>query len=477
MLQILTKISDIFTSPLFQIGGESISLLWILQLLIWLVIITFLVKIVKRFLKYRILGKLRIDEGNREAIATLISYAIGALGYIIVVQTSGINLAAFAVVVGGLGVGIGFGLQDITKNLVSGLTILMERKLKVGDFIEFEGISGYVEEISIRSTVMRTLAGRYVVIPNSELVENRIINCSYQNFIGRIEIAVGVAYGSDLVLVTETLLKSAYMEPSVLENPRPKVVFKGFGDSSLDFDLWVWVERVDRGLLIKSSLYYIIEYNLREQNITIPFPQRDLWLKNCQDLRPVSEPNLKDNKLKNPVSAAKPLSIRDLLHQVPYFHNFNELQLRSLIEIGRPKHLSKSEILFRQGDPGNAFCIVLSGSIEAFSKNKETETHLLTFAAGQFFGELPLMLGVPYPTTMRSVSETIVFIIDKEGFEKLLHEQPELGEEIVRELGDRQELLEQHQQQLRELGLISAEEEDSNLVVWVRKRIKELFNL
>ncbi|NEP40076.1 MAG: mechanosensitive ion channel [Okeania sp. SIO2H7] len=482
MQQILTKISDIFTSPLFEIGGESVSLLWILQLLIWLLIITFLVKTFKKFLKNRVLGKLRIDEGNREAIATLISYAIGAIGYIIVVQTSGINLAAFAVIVGGLGVGIGFGLQDITKNLVSGLTILMERKLKVGDFIEFEGISGYVEEISIRSTVMRTLAGRYVVIPNSELVENRIINCSYQNFNGRIEIAVGVAYGSDLVLVTETLLKSAYMESSVLENPIPKVVFKGFGDSSLDFELWVWVERVDRALSIKSSLYYIIEYNLRQQDITIPFPQRDLWLKNHEDLKPRSQQNLTDKKLKVPakkfpVSAATSLSIRDLLCQVPYFHNFNELQLLSLIEIGRPKHLSASEILFRQGEPGNAFCIVLSGGIEAVSENKETETHLFTFGAGQFFGEIPLMLGVPYPTTMRSLSETIVFIIDKEGFERLLKEEPELGEEIVRELGDRQELSEQHQQQLRELGLISVEEEDSNLVVWVSKRIKQLFNL
>ena len=153
------------------------------------------------------------------------------------------------------------------------------------------------------------------------------------------------------------------------------------------------------------------------------------------------------------------------------------IQLLSLIEIGRPKHLSASEILFRQGEPGNAFCIVLSGGIEAVSENKETETHLFTFGAGQFFGEIPLMLGVPYPTTMRSLSETIVFIIDKEGFERLLKEEPELGEEIVRELGDRQELLEQHQQQLRELGLISVEEEDSNLVVWVSKRIKQLFNL
>lgn len=481
-IQILTALSKFFTSPLLEIGGESVSLLWILQLLLWLLVVTFIVKIFKRFLKHRVLAKLRIDEGNREAIATLISYTIGTLSYIIVIQASGINLAAFAVIVGGLGVGIGFGLQDVTKNLVSGLTIIIERKLKVGDFIDFNGLLGYIEEISIRSTVIKTLAGRYVVIPNRDLVENRILNYSYQSFAGRIEITVSVAYGSDLVLVTETLLKSAFMESSVLENPLPKVIFKGFGDNSLDFELWVWVERVDRGLLIKSSLYYIIEYNLRQQNITIPLPQRDLWLKNPEDLRPPVERDLTENELKIPpqkfpISARKPLSMRDLLHQVPYFHNFNELQLRSLIEIGRPKHLSASEILFRQGDPGNAFCIVLSGGIEAFSEGKETEVHLLTFNPGQFFGELPLMLGVPYPTTMRSLSETIVFIIDKQGFEKLLHEHPELGEEIVRELCDRKELLERHQQQLQELGLITAEEEDSNPVVWVRKRLKQLFNL
>jgi small-conductance mechanosensitive channel len=221
--ELLSEFSLIFTAPLWEMGEEKISLIWILRLILSFLIVAFITTIVKRFLKHRLLGKLGIDAGNREALATLISYSFGAITCVIVIQLSGFNLATFAVVAGGLGVGIGFGLQDVTKNLVSGITLLVERKLRVGDFIEFDGISGYIEEISIRSAVIHTLDGNEVIIPNSKLVENKIINKSYTNLKGLIKIPVGVAYGSDPVLVTEVLLNSAYMDTNIIDNPPPKV--------------------------------------------------------------------------------------------------------------------------------------------------------------------------------------------------------------------------------------------------------------
>lgn len=272
-----------FTTPI-PIGTYSVSISAILQLIIWVFIVLFLSRALKKFLKYRLLVRLGIDEGNREAMATIISYSSSMLGLIIVLQSTGFNLGSLLVVAGGLGVGIGFGLQEVTRNFISGLTLLIERKLKVGDFIEFDGMSGYVKEVSLRSTLIRTREGGDVVVPNSKLVENKVLNWSYDSYHARIQIPVGVAYNSDTVLVTETLLNAAYMEPAVLHEPPPKVMFKDFGDNALNFELWVWVNRIDREPFIRSSLNFIIEYNLRQNQITVPFPQRDLWIRNGEDL-------------------------------------------------------------------------------------------------------------------------------------------------------------------------------------------------
>ncbi|MCU0535797.1 MAG: mechanosensitive ion channel [Hydrococcus sp. Prado102] len=474
----LGEIFQLFTAPLFQMGEEQISLIWVLRLIISFIVLAFLTTLVKRFLKYRLLGKLGIDPGNREALSTLISYSFGALGCVIVIQLSGFDLATFAVIAGGLGVGIGFGLQDVTKNLVSGITLLIERKLRVGDFIQLDTISGYIDEISIRSAVIHTLDGNEVIIPNSLLVESRIINKSYTNLKGLIRMPVGVAYGSDPILVTEVLLNSAYMDNNILYQPPPKVVFIGFGDNALNFELFVWVNTIDKELLIKSSLNFIIEYNLRAADIQIPFPQRDLWLKNPEIL---NLPSKKDSQKEDIKQINKSLSqsffLRDLLRQISYFSALSDIHLRSLIELGCRKHLEESEILCRQGDPGNAFYIVLSGTIEAIYEQEKIEKQLFTFEAGQFFGELPLMLGVPYPTTMRSQSDTILFAIDSKSFGQLLKSYPGLSEEIVQELAKRQEVLQEFEKQMKELNLIPDSEEGKSPVVWLRKQIKKLFGI
>ncbi|NJM88626.1 MAG: mechanosensitive ion channel [Hydrococcus sp. RU_2_2] len=476
--QFLGEIFQIFTTPLFQMGEENISLIWVIRFIISLIFVAFLTTLVKKSLKYRLLGKLGIDPGNREALSTLISYSFGAIGCVIVIQLSGFNLATFAVIAGGLGVGIGFGLQDITKNLVSGITLLIERKLKVGDFIQLDTIIGYIDEISIRSAVIRTLEGNEVIIPNSLLVESRIINKSYTNLKGLIRIPVGVAYGSDPILVTEVLLNSAYMDRNILYQPPPKVVFIGFGDNALTFELFVWVNTIDKELLIKSSLNFIIEYNLRSAGIQIPFPQRDVWLRNPDFLKSKTKnDSQEEDKSEKNISPSKSFFLRDLLRKISYFNSLSDLHLRSLIELGCRKYLEESEILCRQGEPGNAFYIVLSGTIEAIYEQEKIKKQLFTFEAGQFFGELPLMLGIPYPKTMRSRSETILFAIDSKSFGQLLKSYPGLSEEIVQELAKRQEVLQEFEQQMKELNLIPESEDDTSPVVWLRKQIKRLFSI
>ncbi|AFZ16110.1 mechanosensitive ion channel domain-containing protein [Allocoleopsis franciscana] len=479
--EIFTRIYHIVASPLFKLGDTPVSIGSIFQLILSLLFVFFITRACKNFLKHRLLIRLNIDEGNREAIATIISYSFGTLGLIVVLQTTGFNLASLAVLVGGLGVGIGLGLQDATKNFVSGLTLLLERKLKVGDFVELNSLSGFIREISIRSTLIRTRDGAYVVVPNSKLAEDRIVNWSYDGFKSRIKVPVGVSYNSDPVVVTEILLKSAYMEKAVFHEPTPEVIFKGFMDSCLGFELWVWVNRIDREPQIKSSLNFIIEYNLRQQGITIPFPQMDLWFRNAEVFSPspISRSNGHDTpqmvQQELPKQLSKPLAIRDLLRQVTYFHNFTDLELRQLIEIGYRKRLGESRILFREGDPGDAFYIILSGSIEVFVE--KLDKRLTTLETGNFFGELSLMLGIPRTASVRALEDTILFVINNKGFEKLLHEQPELAEIIIEELGKHQEELAERQQQLRAMGLVDAAEDDKNPVAWVRKRLNNLFSL
>jgi potassium efflux system protein len=352
----------------------------------------------------------------------------------------------------------------------------------VGDFVEFDSLEGYVREISIRSTIIRTLDRGDVVVPNSQLVENRVLNWSYDSFTARIRVPVGVDYSSNPVAVTEALLDSAYMEPAVLLNPAPKGVFSGVGDSALNFELRVWINRIDDRDPIISSLNFIIEYNMRQQGITIPFPQRDLWIKNPEVFKNGAAPKTEMAAIAPltseglPVEApSRPLPLRDLLRRVAYFEHFSELELRELIEIGYRRRLHAGDVLFREGDPGDSFYIILSGTVEVFVK--KLDKSLCELGAGEFFGELSLMLSIPRTASVKAIDETMVFVISHRGFEKLLHAHADLAENIVQELGKRKDELADRQNELREMGLVDKDEDDHNPVDWVRKRLKRLFKL
>ena len=473
-LMIAQWLSDIFTTPLFYLSGESISLLWILQILGLLIVISIVARIVKRILKYRILLGLGISDSNREAISTLISFTLAALGYVVVIQAMGINLASIAVVVGGLGVGIGFGFQDLTRNLISGLTILGERKLKVGDLIEFDNKLGYIREISIRSTVIKTIHGSELIIPNTQLTNSVVVNWNYENCQGQISVEVGVAYGSDLLVVTDILLNSAMMTKEVLDDPPPQVIFSGLGDSALNFVVWVWVDRMDRAFIIKSSLLYAIEYNLRQNNITIPFPQRDIWIHHPNSINqpsPLTEPSPLISE--KPKSSFNP-SLRELLLQCSLFKNFNDLQLINLIKISNQRYLESGEILINQGEYGDFFALILMGEIEAIFEADTTQQSFFLFTSGEYFGELPLLLDIPYPTTMKATEKTRLLLINKENFHHLLKEYPFLAEQISQELVSRKDQIEVSQKQLQEMGLLK-KEEINNPLLWIRKYFQQIF--
>ena len=468
--------------PFVQIGQTSLSLSTLMMLFLALVLIFFVHKGLRFFLKTQILKRLGIDQGNREAIATLVSYSLSTLLFIGLLQSIGIDLGAFAVVLGGLGVGVGFGLQNIVKDIISGLTLLFERKIKVGDFLEFDGSAGHVTSISLRSVLIRTLDGGDVVIPNSHLTDNRVLNWSLESLKARLHLPVAVAYGADPVLVTELLLKSADMEPHVCAEPRPQVISKGWRDDpngALEFELLVWVDPIDKRLAIMGSLYFIIEHHLRAYGIAIPFCEN--WLRNLEVLS-AKESLWEDPLALNDFHQAqvqvipnKFIPVRDRLAQIPLFETFTALEMRQLIEVGRRRRLRASQVLFREGDPGDAFYIILEGSVSVIAE-KINKT-LATMEQGQFFGEVALLLGIPRTAMIQAQTDTIVFEVDRKGFSLLLKTHPDLTEAIVQALGEHKEELQERQQKLRELGLVDSDEDDNNVMDWARKRLARLFGL
>lgn len=485
MKQFLENLYELFAYPIFTIKSNSFSLSSITSIIFLLLIVIILSRIVKIFCKQWLLAKLGFDVGNREAISTLIAYFFGTLGTIVVLQASGLNLASLLVVAGGLGIGLGFGLQSIVKDFSSGLIILLGRSIKVDDFVEFGGrqefqyLKGTVKSISLLFTVIQTKDGGSLIIPNSYLTINPILNWSYEGQKNRLRIPIRVSQSSDIVLLTETVLNVAYMESSVLNNPIPTLAFKDLGDNYAEFELQVWINQIKDADATISTLNYAIEYYLRQQGIELSFPTQQLLLPDYplpifidkhNDYRHSKTPALQPELHQ---SVSKPLSVRDLLKKVTYFETFTELELRHLIEVGYSKRLEKEEILFNEGEPGDAFYIILSGSVEVFVPKIDKD--LSTLKAGSFFGELSLILGIPRTASVRALEPTVLFGLNNKGFKQLLQKQAKLSEVIIKELGKHQEELAERQQQLRQMGLIDKNEDDTNLVFWVRKRIRKLF--
>ncbi|NJR21750.1 MAG: mechanosensitive ion channel [Richelia sp. CSU_2_1] len=490
--EFLTFISQLFSVTLFRLGENPVSLRSLLELILSFMVVVVAARYFTNFIKEKLLLKLGIDEGNREAIAIIVRYLIVALGVIAAIQGIGFNLTSLAVVAGGLGVGIGFGIQDLTTNFVSGITLLLDRPIKVGDFVELEGVSGIVKEITIRSTIIKTNYDSSVIVPNSTTIGNKIVNWSYENPLLCLRLTIEVAENSDPLLVTETLLNIAYAEAGVLYEPKPKVLFVEFGDDSFKFELLVWTDKPTEREVIKSALNFAIEYNFRQQGIDFPFNDRELYLQNPEVLMPLFHkietaanfrpatggnipPAKRQNNLVLAEEAKKMSSLGGLLRQVKYFENLNDIELRQLIEVGCRKKLRSQEFLFRENDPGDAFYIILSGAVEVFVET--IDKHLTNLEAGKFFGELSLMLGIPRTASVRALEDTVLFAIDRQGFQKILTERPDLAEQIVQEIAKHQEELSERQQQLRELGLVEATEDDQNPVTWVRKRLKKLFGV
>ncbi|HSD64808.1 MAG TPA: mechanosensitive ion channel domain-containing protein [Ignavibacteriaceae bacterium] len=281
MKETINNIKDILNIPITQIGTTELTLWTVVYFIILVFLLFYLTGKIRKWIVYRVFAKSKIELGVRIAVGSIIRYLVLAIGLIILLQTIGIDLSALTVLAGALGVGIGFGLQNITNNFVSGIIILFERPIKVGDRIEIGDVSGDVVSISMRSTTIVTNDNISIIVPNSDFISSKVINWSHNDRNIRFNIPVGVSYKEKPEIIRKILLEIADENKGVLKEPKPSVLFKEYGESALVFNLRIWTkEYINRPNVLKSQIYFEMFKKFEENHIEVPFPQRDLHIKN-----------------------------------------------------------------------------------------------------------------------------------------------------------------------------------------------------
>lgn len=266
--------------PLLTVGSGNITLAIILKLLLLFAAVFVVEYFLRHYFTLRLLRRTRLHAPLQYAIAKISGYIFIVIGLYAALMAVGVNLSSLAVVFGAVGVGIGFGLQNIVHNFVSGIVILAEQPIAIGDRVEVGGVAGRVAKIRLRSTEVITNDNISIIVPNSNFITNPVTNWSHGDPRVQMRIPIGVAYGTDVEKLRGLLLQIAAENPKVLKTPEPSVYFTEFGDSALLFELGVWTEEmVNSPRRFRSEINFALERKLRENGIEIPFPQRDLHLR------------------------------------------------------------------------------------------------------------------------------------------------------------------------------------------------------
>jgi small-conductance mechanosensitive channel len=263
----------------FTLGGTFVSVQMVLLAGLVFYLSMVFSWLLSAFLDTNIFPDKGYDRGVRDAIKKLLHYALLLFGFLLAMSLAGVELKTFAFLAGALGIGIGFGLQDVVNNFVSGIILLFERPIKVGDLVVLDTEWGTVRKIGLRSTVIETLDQSEIIVPNSMLISEKVTNWTLSTKMARVVIPVGVAYGSDVSLVLSILSEVGNAHPDATQDPPPSPIFTRFGESSLDFELRVWIADISSRLRVTSELNQEIDRRFREAGVEIPFPQRDLHLR------------------------------------------------------------------------------------------------------------------------------------------------------------------------------------------------------
>jgi small-conductance mechanosensitive channel len=275
----LDIVKDILGYRLFTINQQPITVSSVLLFIAFLIGVYILSKLINRVLLRRILIRFDIERSTRYNMIRLGHYVVMTIGILFAFQFVGLDLSSLTVIFGLLSVGIGFGLQNVTSNFISGLILLFERPIKVGDRVTVGEVEGIISAINMRATTVNSLRNISIIVPNSEFISAQVTNWSYGDPKIRVDIDVGVSYGSDLETVLKALVETAEENHEIMQYPKPQALLMSFGDSSWNMQLRFWLASPDGYYRIRSDINCAIVRKFRERNIEIPFPQRDLHLR------------------------------------------------------------------------------------------------------------------------------------------------------------------------------------------------------
>ena len=268
----------------FEIGNLHLSLGDVALAILVFVVVWTVTRVIQRVLREKLLPQTRLDPGVRHSLSAVVGYIGFVIAFGFAITTLGLSFSNIAIIAGALSVGIGFGLQNIVNNFVSGLILLIERPIKVGDWVVVGPNQGFVTRISVRATEIQTFERASVIVPNSELLSSAVVNWTHRDKYGRVDVKIGVAYGSDTEKVRELLLAAAEAHEMVVSWPKAHVLFRDFGDSALNFELRCYVSDVEKHHFVASDLRFAIDAAFRKAGIEIPFPQRDVSIRNLDAL-------------------------------------------------------------------------------------------------------------------------------------------------------------------------------------------------
>ncbi len=289
LIEIKDTLLEVLNYPLLVFDKSQITLSMILLTLFLILGFFYLSSLAKSWLIRSVSSRPGLNVSNWRAVITLTYYAVLVLGLIGILQSTGLDLRIFTILTGAIGIGVGFGMQSIFSNFISGVILLLEKPLKLGDRIEVGLISGNVQSISVRATTILTNDNIAVIVPNSDFISKQVVNWSHSGQDVRTSIPVSVAYGTDPEIVKALLLCIAENEPGVLKAPEPTVRLEEFGENGLKFSLFVWTsEYSDKIGVLKSLLNFSVLKLFLQEKINMPFPQRDVHLHNVN-------PNPQDN--------------------------------------------------------------------------------------------------------------------------------------------------------------------------------------
>ena len=290
-----------------KIGGLVVTPIFLIKAAIFISLLILISHFIQRVLLSRLLKHINISDAARFAFGRFTMYLLFAGGLLVGLQSLGVNLSSLVVFGGALGVGVGLGLQNVVSNFVAGLILLIEQPIRIGDRIETEGTQGDVVRIAARSTWVRTNDNVVKIVPNSNFINNSVINWTANDPTVRISIPVGVGYNSDPDKIREILLQAAMAHPDVLPQPAPDVIFTDYGDNSLNFSLRVWtVKKAHISVVLRSELYFDLFRRFADANVELPFPQRDLHIRSSDIPLPFAGTPTTDAPTTDSLSAVTP---------------------------------------------------------------------------------------------------------------------------------------------------------------------------